>query len=54
MFSLPAELPIQINFFCAEKKNKKAAELQIDKVWKKRITSGDPFEACLQQEKVCC
>ena len=36
----------------AESKELKALEEQVDSVWKKRMTDGDPIEASLQREKV--
>lgn len=29
-------------------------EEQVDSVWKKRMTDGDPIEASLQRDKVLC
>ena len=36
----------------AEGKELKALEEQVDAVWKKRLTAGDPVEAYLQRDKV--
>lgn len=36
----------------AESKELKAMEEQVDSVWKKRMTDGDPIEASLQRDKV--
>ena len=38
--------------FAAEKKSLKQVAQRIDQVWKKRLVSGEPFEASLNEEKV--
>lgn len=41
-----------LGLFAAEKKSLKQVAQRIDQVWKKRLVSGDPFEASLNKEKV--
>jgi hypothetical protein len=37
---------------CTEKKGLKEVEKKVDGVWKKRLTTGDPFEAKLEKDRV--
>ena len=52
--ALPESVVAHFSFglFSAEKKSLKLVAQRIDQVWKKRLVSGDPFEASLNKEKV--